>query len=80
MKPAAANTPYRLPPPLFHARSKALWFGLALLLLVGLSFWSLDLQWQAFLSAEAAQSMARFVAEFFPPDVSPAFLRKVAFA
>jgi len=76
----AANTPYRLPPTIFHARSKGLWFGAALLALVSLSFWSLDLQWRAFLSLEAAQSMARFVGEFFPPDLSPAFLRKVAVA
>lgn len=74
----AANTPYRLPPPLFHARSRALWFGAALLALVGLSFWSLGLQWSAFLSWESAQSMARFVGEFFPPDLSPRFVRKVA--
>jgi phosphonate transport system permease protein len=79
-RPLAANTPYRLPPPLFHARSRALWFGAALLLLVVLSFCSLDLQWHAFLSLEAAQSMTRFVGEFFPPDVSPAFVRKVGFA
>ena len=76
----AANLPYRLPPPLFHARSKALWFGSGLLALVVASFWSLDLQWAAFLSFEAAGSMARFVGEFFPPDLSPGFLRKVMFA
>ena len=34
MKPAAANTPYRLPPPLWSARCKACWFTTALLLLV----------------------------------------------
>jgi len=76
----AANLPYRLPPPLFHARSKALWFGVGLLGLVGLSFWSLDLQWAAFLSLEAAQSTARFIGEFFPPDLSATFVRKVAWA
>lgn len=79
MKPAA-NTPWRLPPPLFHARSRALWFGAGLLALVVASFWSLDLQWQAFLSLDEAQRMARFIGEFFPPDLSPAFVRKVAFA
>ena len=30
--------------------------------------------------AEARQRMARFVVEFFPPDVSPGFLRQVGFA
>ena len=74
----AANTPYRLPPPLFGARCRACWFALAVGVLVVASFWSLDLQWAQFLSLDAARSMGRFVAEFFPPDTSPAFLRKVA--
>ena len=49
--------------------------GLASLVLA--SFWSLDLQWAQFFSSEALRSMGRFVAEFFPPDTSPAFLAKV---
>jgi phosphonate transport system permease protein len=73
----AANEPYRLPPPLFSARCKACWFMAAVLLLVGSSFWSLNLQWGQFLSIEALRSMGRFLGEFFPPDTSPAFLRKV---
>jgi phosphonate transport system permease protein len=48
--------------------------------LVVASFATLDLQWAAFFSADAARSMARFVGEFFPPDTDPAFLRKVAVA
>jgi phosphonate transport system permease protein len=76
----AANLPYRLPPPLFHARSRGLWIGLSLLTLVSLSFCSLDLQWAAFFSLEAAQSMGRFVGEFFPPDVSERFVRKLLVA
>src|ERR1700712_3135469 len=55
-------------------------FIVGLVLLVLASFWSLDLQWRAFLSLEAMRSMARFAGEFFPPDVSAAFLRKVLFA
>ena len=74
----AANLPYKLPPPLWDARCKACWFSAGLLVLVGLSFWSLDMQWAQFFSQEAAASMARFLGEFFPPDLSPAFLRKVA--
>ena len=77
-KTQAANQTYRLPPPLFNARCKACWFSAALVLLVVASFWSLDLQWAQFLSLEAAQSMGRFLAEFVPPDTSPAFLKKVA--
>jgi phosphonate transport system permease protein len=74
----AANPPYRLPPRLFDARCRACWFTLALLVLVFASFATLDLQWAQFLSLEALRSMGRFVAEFFPPDTSPQFLRKVA--
>ena len=74
----AANPPYKLPPPLFNARCKACWFSAALLALVVASFWSLDLQWAQFLSLDAARSMGRFGAEFFPPDTSPEFLRRVA--
>ena len=68
---AAANAPYRLPPPLFDARCKACWFmrGRASPLVVA-SFWSLDLQWAQFLSLDALRSMGRFLAEFFPPDTS----------
>ncbi len=53
---------------------------LGLIGLVAASFWTLDLQWAQFLSLDAARSMGRFVAEFFPPDVSPKFLRKVGWA
>ncbi len=74
----AANQTYKLPPPLFDARCKACWFVVALLVLVVASFWSLDLQWGQFFSMDAARSMGRFVAEFFPPDTSPQFLTKVA--
>ncbi len=76
-KPQAANQPYKLPPPLFDARCKACWFTAGLLVLVVASFWSLDLQWAQFLSLEAAASMGRFVAEFFPPDLSGPFVHKV---
>jgi phosphonate transport system permease protein len=49
----------------------------ALAALVVASFVSLDLQWRAFFSAEALGSMARFVAEFFPPAHDPVFVAKV---
>ncbi|MFZ9406303.1 MAG: phosphonate ABC transporter, permease protein PhnE [Burkholderiaceae bacterium] len=73
----AANLPYRLPPALFDARCRVCWFTAGLLLLVAASFASLSLQWSAFFSGEAARSMARFVGEFFPPDLSRPFLLKV---
>ncbi len=73
----AANTPYKLPPPLFNARCKVCWFLAGLGGLVLASFWSLNLRWSAFFSMEALQSMGRFASEFFPPDLSPDFVRKV---
>jgi phosphonate transport system permease protein len=73
----AANPPYRLPPRMWDARCKACWFSAGLMALVVASFWSLDLQWAQFLSLDAARSMGRFLGEFFPPDTSPEFLRKV---
>ena len=77
---AAANPPYRLPPRLFDARCRACWFSAAVLTLVVASFATLDLQWAQFFSLEAARSMGRFVGEFFPPDLQPDFLRRVAVA
>ncbi|MCW5612024.1 MAG: phosphonate ABC transporter, permease protein PhnE [Rubrivivax sp.] len=79
-RPSAANPPYRLPPPLFDARCRACWFVAAVLVLVVASFWTLDLQWAQLFSLDAARSMGRFVAEFFPPDLTPAFLQRVAVA
>jgi phosphonate transport system permease protein len=61
----------------FNARCKACWFTAGVLALVVASFWSLDLKWAQFLSLEAARSMGRFLAEFFPPDLSGPFLHKV---
>ena len=74
----AANPPWKLPPRLFNARCRACWFTAALLVLVMASFVSLELDWAAFASMEAARGMGRFVAEFFPPDLSPVFVNKVA--
>ncbi len=60
-----------------RARCKACWFLAALGLLIAASFWSLDLQWAAFLGPDAWSSMGRFLAEFWPPDFSPAFVAKL---
>ena len=75
--PAAANEVYRLPPPLFDARCKACWLVLALAVLVGLSFWSLDLQWARFFSPEAAGRMGRFLQELLAPSLESKFLAKL---
>ena len=69
-----------LPPALFNARCLACWVVLGVLVLVVVSFVSLDLQWAQMFSAESAASMGRFVGEFFPPDTSAPFVEKVAWA
>jgi phosphonate transport system permease protein len=78
--PAAANESYRLPPPMFDARCRACWFVCGLALLTVASFWSLDLQWLKFLSAESMGRMGRFLAELLEPSVEPRFLAKLATA
>ncbi|MEH3086668.1 MAG: phosphonate ABC transporter, permease protein PhnE [Xylophilus ampelinus] len=62
------------------SRRKGCWFGAGIAVLVAASFLELDLQWAAFLSPDALRAMARFAGEFYPPDASAAFLRKVAAA
>jgi len=81
-QPSAPPAPATVPRPthLLAARRKAALFTLALLALVLASFGSLDLQWAQFLSLDAARRMGRFLGEFFPPDLSPGFLGKVAVA
>ncbi|HEX4585140.1 MAG TPA: phosphonate ABC transporter, permease protein PhnE [Burkholderiaceae bacterium] len=68
----------RLPSGLIGRRARGGWLLLAVVALVIASFWSLDLQWSAFWSRESLAAMARFIREFFPPDASPPFVRKVA--
>jgi phosphonate transport system permease protein len=77
--------PPGLPPPpnanpIFDSRCRACWFLLGLVALVIASFWSLNLEWSQFFSRQAATSMLAFVREFFPPDTSPAFLKKLGIA
>ena len=47
---------------------------LALLAAVIASFIGLGIDYGGLFSAESLRSMARFVAEFFPPDLSAAFV------
>ena len=72
-----ANKVYRLPPPLFDARCKACWFTAGIVVLVGLSFWSLDLQWAQFMSAPAIAKMGKFLGELLQPEGNAAFLKKL---
>ena len=76
----AGGATHPLPSGMAGARARAGWVVLAALALVVASFWSLDLQWGALWSRDAAHAMGRFVAEFFPPDTSPAFVHKVVLA
>lgn len=73
----AANEVFRLPPPLFDARCKACWFVAGAIVLVVLSFWSLDLQWSRFVSADALARMGRFVSELLAPRTDVAFLARL---
>lgn len=51
--------------------------GVLLAAAVVASFAYLAVDYRALLSREAAGAIGRFVAEFFPPDLSPAFLARV---
>ena len=73
----AANEVYRLPPPIFDARCRACWVVLGMIVLVILSFWSLDLQWGKFFSSEAMARMGHFVAELLSPATQERFLAKL---
>jgi phosphonate transport system permease protein len=44
------------------------------------SFWYLAIDYRALFSAESLRAMRKFVAEFYPPDVSGAFVAKTAWA
>ena len=77
---SAANEVYKLPPRLFDARCKACWFMLGLVLLIVLSFWSLDLQWAKFLSGGAFRKMGLFLAELTHLESSPRFIEKLLMA
>ncbi len=60
-----------------RVRRRVCGFAAALLSVIGLSFWSLDLQWAAFFSAQAGARMVAFIAELLHPDFSGVFLAKV---
>jgi phosphonate transport system permease protein len=76
----AANSPFKAPPPIFHARCVACWIVAGTFALVVASFATLDLQWAKFFSLEAAQRMGRFVGELLVPATELRFLQKLAVA
>lgn len=65
-------------PPAHDIRCRGCWMIAAVLALVVASFATLDLHWAEFLSPGALRAMARFAGEFFPPDLEPDFLGRVA--
>lgn len=65
------------PPSLFHARCKACWVGVLIILLVIASFLSLDLQWARFFSFDSMSRMGKFIAELLRPELGGAFLKKI---
>ena len=77
---AIKASPQKLPPPLFDARCKACWFAFGLVCLTVASFWTLDLKWAQFFSAEAARRMGKFIGEMLVPETSSKFLTKLSWA
>lgn len=58
--------------------SRCVLLGVAVVAAVAASFAYLTVDWRALFSASSARLMAKFIAEFFPPDLSPAFVAKAA--
>jgi phosphonate transport system permease protein len=71
---------HRLPPPLRGERCKACWFVVGLIVLMGMSFWTLELKWAQFFSADAFTKMGKFIGELLVPEVSPRFLSQLGWA
>ena len=61
---------------MLRSRCTACWVTAGILLLVMLSFGSLNLQWREFLAPDAMRKMGQFLLGFFPPETAPAFLAK----
>lgn len=77
---ATVNEGFKPPPGWFESRHRAYLFVVAVLILVGVSFWSLDLQWSQFLSTQAFVKMGRFLGELLHPETTPGFLNKLLLA
>ncbi|MDZ7651715.1 MAG: phosphonate ABC transporter, permease protein PhnE [Burkholderiaceae bacterium] len=76
----AANSPFKAPPPIFHARCVACWIVVGTLALVVASFATLDLQWAKFFSLDAMQRMGKFIGELLVPATDARFLGKLLVA
>jgi phosphonate transport system permease protein len=62
------------------SRVGALLVLFGVLSLVVASFATLDLKWAEFLAPDAIAKMSEFIAGFFPPEASPAFLARLGWA
>lgn len=76
----AANLPFKVPPPIFHARCLACWVAATAVLLIVASFATLDLQWSKFFSLESMRRMGRFFGELLVPATDAAFLGRLVLA
>lgn len=80
MNSPSNNLVPKLPKPIFDARCKSCWIVFGLIVLIALSFWSLDLQWARFASLSAVSLMGKFIGELLSPNFEFEFLSKVAWA
>ncbi|OGS80670.1 MAG: phosphonate ABC transporter, permease protein PhnE [Gallionellales bacterium GWA2_59_43] len=64
------------PPPIIEPATVALLAGL--LVLVGASFYSLQMKWDELFSADALRSSLEFLSGFAPPELAGPFLRRIA--
>jgi phosphonate transport system permease protein len=79
MKPAAGVSPGPSPPLRDDRRCTAcMALAIGVVAAVGASFAYLGVDWSGMFRIESLRLMARFTAEFFPPDLQPAFVVKVA--
>ncbi len=70
----------RARPKISAASCPTCWFLAGLAILTIASFWTLDLQWTKFFSADAMRRMGRFLGELLRPSGDPAFLWKLTIA
>jgi phosphonate transport system permease protein len=73
----AANLLIRAPSQFVRARYAAAGMIAGIAALTAASFWSLDLQWSIFFSADSARRMSKFLGELLVPSTDAAFLAKV---
>ncbi len=76
---AATRAP-RAPAQFLRARYGAAAWLAAIALLAAASFWSLNLQWANFFSADAMRRMAKFLGELLAPSGERAFLLRLGWA